>query len=67
MTWARHAGPTHTPSPVAHARAVERNQLVIEHHRAARTVANHATDVQDCQHLLAMLGLDGKAEQPAED
>lgn len=62
MTWARRAGPTHTPAPVAQARAIENNQLVIERYRAVRTVANHAVDVQDCQHLLAMLGLDANAD-----
>ncbi|WP_199431899.1 hypothetical protein [Qaidamihabitans albus] len=61
MTWARPAGPTRTPDRVSQARAAEQTQLGIEHHRAVRTVAEHAVDVGDCQDLLAMLGLEAEA------
>ena len=48
------------------ARASERANDKIQNGRAARTVADHAVDVQDCARLLAMLGLeDYGTEGPA--
>lgn len=42
----------------AETRANERIRGAIENGRAARTVASHANDAQDCASLLEMLGLD---------
>ena len=39
---------------------VEQRHTAIQNARATRTVADHAVDVQDCVHLLAMLGLDAR-------
>ncbi|GAB3575203.1 hypothetical protein GCM10027445_37280 [Amycolatopsis endophytica] len=61
MTWARHASPAAPDSgPIAEARARMAEGEAIANHRAARTVADHALDVQDCRELLDMLGLTTK-------
>jgi hypothetical protein len=57
MTFARHASPP-PPTRVTEARAVEEGLRLIQDGRAARTVAGHATDAEDCSRLLEMLGLD---------
>jgi hypothetical protein len=44
----------------AHAAAAAESDL--QHHRAARVVAGRAIDAADCAEMLAMLGLDGRAE-----
>jgi len=46
------------------ARALERANDKIQHGRAARIVAGHAVDAQDCRRLLAMLGLDAADGMP---
>jgi hypothetical protein len=46
------------------ARAVEADHLAVRNARAARTVAGHASDVEDCCQLLAMLGLDAAEAMP---
>ena len=56
MTWARHASPP--PTRFTWDKAAEEDHGAIQNARAARTVAGHATDVEDCCQLLAMLGLD---------
>lgn len=66
MTWAR---PAYSPEAepggrFAEARALEKVQNEIQNGKAARTVACHAWDAQDCADLLEMLGLtatEGKA------
>ena len=63
MTWARHASAPSEQGRFAEARSNGQIQEAIQSGRAARTVADHAVDVQDCEELLAMLGLeaaDGK-------
>lgn len=57
MTFARHATPEPDHGRFAEARAAEKVHNSLQNHRAARTVAHHAVDTQDCMHLLAMLGL----------
>jgi hypothetical protein len=42
------------------ARAVEQLHSAVQNAAAARTVAGHAADAEDCGHLLAMLGLDAR-------
>jgi hypothetical protein len=43
---------------LAEARADEKIQTVIQNGKAARTVADHADNADDCQRLLEMLGLE---------
>ncbi|MGW3473226.1 hypothetical protein ACWDKQ_33300 [Saccharopolyspora sp. NPDC000995] len=57
MTLARYAGATREQGRFAKARASGQIQEAIQSGRAARTVADHAVDAQDCKELLAMLGL----------
>ncbi|MEU6646887.1 hypothetical protein ABZ863_30720 [Saccharomonospora sp. NPDC046836] len=57
MTLARHTSAP-PPARITQARAVEDRHSAIQNARAARTVADHAADVEDCSQLLAMLGLD---------
>jgi hypothetical protein len=45
----------------AHAAAAAESEL--QHQRAARVVASRAVDAADCAEMLAMLGLDGRAER----
>ena len=66
MTWARHASqPQPDSGPIAEARARMAKDEAIAHHRAARTVADHALDAHDCRELLAMLGLTTRGTAPA--
>ncbi|MGP4014940.1 hypothetical protein [Saccharopolyspora sp. 5N708] len=63
MTLARHSGPPREQGRFSEARASGQRQEAIQSGRAARTVADHAVSAQDCDELLAMLGLkavDGK-------
>lgn len=62
MTWARHASPTIEQGRFAEARASERVHYAVQNRKAARTVAYHSSDAQDCADLLAMLGLDSLDE-----
>ena len=66
MTWARHASPTIEQGRFAEARASERIHYAVQNRKAARTVAYHSSDAQDCASLLAMLGLDRLDEDPNE-
>jgi hypothetical protein len=70
MTWARHASPTIEQGRFAEARANEKIHYAVQNRKAARTVAIHSSDAQDCANLLAMLGLDtsdGSVPQSAMD
>lgn len=70
MTWARHASPTIEQGRFAEARANEKIHYALQNRKAARTVAIHSADAQDCANLLAMLGLDtpdGSIPQSALD
>jgi hypothetical protein len=58
MTWARHASPIREHGRFAEARESEKIHCAIQNSKAIRTVADHATDADDCRRLLAMLGLD---------
>jgi hypothetical protein len=58
MTLARHASPIREQGRFAEARASEKIHCAIQNRKAVRTVADHATDAEDCQRLLEMLGLD---------
>ena len=56
MTLARHV--SSPPSTrITQAKAVQDSHSAVQNARAARTVASHASDVEDCGTLLAMLGL----------
>ncbi|HWM04790.1 MAG TPA: hypothetical protein VNP92_20830 [Actinophytocola sp.] len=65
MTWARHASPTIEQGRFAEARASEKIHYALQNRKAARTVAIHSADPQDCANLLAMLGLDTLDENAA--
>ncbi|GLZ28911.1 hypothetical protein Lesp02_11010 [Lentzea sp. NBRC 105346] len=69
MTWARTASsPEAETGRFAEARAIEKVQNEIQNGKAARTVACHSWDAQDCAELLEMLGLtahDGKSAERA--
>jgi hypothetical protein len=57
MTLARHTSPP--PSTrITRARAAQENHSAVQNARAAKTVASHAADAEDCDRLLAMLGLE---------
>ncbi len=57
MTLARHSSPP--PSArITRAKAAEDSHSAVQNALAARTVASHAADVEDCSQLLAMLGLE---------
>jgi hypothetical protein len=62
MTLARHTSPP-PPTRITQARAAEELHTTIQNARAARTVADHATDVRDCCQLLEMLGLDAASSK----
>lgn len=57
MTWARHTSPAGEHNRFTEARESEKLHDAIQHSKAARTVADHAADAEDCALLLAMLGL----------
>lgn len=56
MALARHDSPP-PPMRITQAKAAEELRSAELNARAARTVACHADDVEDCGRLLAMLGL----------
>lgn len=56
MTLARHGSPP-PPMRITQAKAAQAHHSAEQNARAARTVACHADDVEDCGRLLAMLGL----------
>ncbi|HWE91555.1 MAG TPA: hypothetical protein VG317_18995 [Pseudonocardiaceae bacterium] len=57
---ARHSSPEPEYGRLTRAREVEQIHSSVQNARAARTVAGHAADAEDCGHLLAMLGLDAR-------
>jgi hypothetical protein len=67
MTWARHASPAPDHGRFAQQRAITQAHTDIQNGRAARTVAFHADDAQDCANLLAMLGLDALEGKRSRD
>ncbi|WP_018684102.1 hypothetical protein [Actinokineospora enzanensis] len=56
MTLAQKTAPS--PGRIVAAREVETLHNAEQCSKAARTVADHASDAADCQRLLEMLGLD---------
>jgi uncharacterized caspase-like protein len=58
MARASHASSAPEQGRFAETRANEKIRGAIENGKAARTVASHANDAQDCASLLEMLGLD---------
>jgi hypothetical protein len=58
MVLARHASHSSEQGRIAEARASEKVHYAVQNGRAARIVAGHAADAQDCRELLQMLGLD---------
>lgn len=58
MTLARHASPVQEHGRFAEARATEKVHYATQNGKAARIVAFHSEDAQDCASLLAMLGLE---------
>lgn len=58
MAWARQASSAPEQGRFAEARANEKIRGAIENGKAARTVASHSNDAEDCASLLEMLGLD---------
>jgi hypothetical protein len=58
MTLASNASSVAPQGRFAEARAVEQTHNALQNARAARTVACYASDAQDCEQLLSMLGLD---------
>lgn len=61
MTWARHTHVDDGQGRLAEAKAAEKEVRDAENDRAARTVAMHAADVDECVELLDMLGLQAPA------
>lgn len=57
MTLARHASQPRS-TRITRAKAAQESHSAVQNARAARTVASHAADVEDCTQLLAMLGLE---------
>ena len=62
MTLARHPSPPR-PTRISRAKAVQDDHGALQNARAARTVAGHATDAEDCGQLLAMLGLEAPVRE----
>ncbi|MEO6089838.1 MAG: hypothetical protein ABIQ18_42690 [Umezawaea sp.] len=58
MITERRIGPVRERDRLAEARADEKIQTVIQNGKAARTVADHSDNADDCQRLLEMLGLE---------
>ena len=63
MSWTGHPSRTDDHSRFAMAQAAADAVHVEANRRAARVVAGRAVDVADCAEMLAMLGLDGRAER----
>jgi hypothetical protein len=61
MPPARHITLIHEQSDFAEARAAEKAETLRQNAVAARTVASHSENADDCVSLLAMLGLDALA------
>lgn len=60
LALARHARTEPDQGRIADARAAERAENEVRAGRAARTVAAHAADLEECRELLAMLGLSAR-------
>ncbi|MEV0250882.1 hypothetical protein AB0H76_30105 [Nocardia sp. NPDC050712] len=65
MPQARHITLVHEQNEFAEARAAEKAETARQSAIAARTVASHSQNADDCQSLLAMLGLDALAGKHA--
>jgi hypothetical protein len=63
MSRTGHLSRTDDHSRFAMAQAAAEAVHVEQNRRAARVVAGRALDVAECAEMLAMLGLDGKAER----
>ncbi|MCM6773654.1 hypothetical protein NDR87_09250 [Nocardia sp. CDC159] len=61
MSQARRVTLVHDQSDFAEARAAEKAESARLGALAARAVASHSTDADDCVRLLTMLGLDAQA------
>ncbi|MFC4372517.1 hypothetical protein ACFO5K_00255 [Nocardia halotolerans] len=61
MSTERHITLVHEQSEFAEARSAEKAETARQCAVAARTVASHSNDADDCVSLLAMLGLDALA------
>ncbi|WP_228002327.1 hypothetical protein [Nocardia australiensis] len=61
MPTARHITLVHEQSEFAESRAAEKAETARQSAIAARTVASHSENAEDCVSLLAMLGLDALA------
>ncbi len=61
MSTERHITLVHEQSEFAEARSAEKAENARQCAVAARTVASHSNDAEDCTSLLAMLGLDALA------
>ncbi|GAB2674932.1 hypothetical protein ACWDYH_14675 [Nocardia goodfellowii] len=66
MPQARHITLVHEANEFADARAAEKLETARQNAVAARTVASHSQNADDCQSLLAMLGLDALAGKHAK-
>ncbi|MET7767406.1 hypothetical protein [Nocardia sp. NPDC005366] len=66
MPPARHMSLIHEQNEFAEARAAEKVETARQSAIAARTVASHSENADDCQSLLAMLGLDALAGKHAK-
>lgn len=66
--WCRMALARHDGAPpaarITRAKAAEADHTAVQNARAARTVAGHAADAEDCSRLLAMLGLEAAPYRP---
>lgn len=61
MTESLRVQPVHEQYEFAEMRAAEKVEFARKRAIAARTVAGHARNADDCQALLSMLGLDAQA------
>ncbi|SFB61572.1 hypothetical protein SAMN05216266_12840 [Amycolatopsis marina] len=60
MAWSRHIGrpdPAEDKGWLAGVKAEEKVRLGVQAGQAARTVASHCEDAEECAEMLAMLGL----------
>lgn len=65
MTESLRAQPVHEQYEFSEMRAAEKAEYARKRAIAARTVAGHAHNADDCQSLLSMLGLDAQAGKRA--
>jgi hypothetical protein len=63
MSWTGHPSRNDDQNRFVMAQAAAEAVHVEANRRAARVVAGRAVDVADCAEMLAMLGLDGRAER----